>query len=233
MGEGSLEARAEEGKARLAVFDFDGTSIQGNSPVLLVWHLVRLRMLAPSVVLRILLWAAAYKCRLPQNEAWVRGLVFRAFEGRPSQEVDGFLRAFCDEQISPRFREQAEAAMRAHREAGAYVVVVSATFEPIAVRAMEGRPFDHVIATRMHVAEDGTYTARVEGQPVEGPAKVTAVRDFADARFGEGNWEVAFAYGDHHSDGHILKEAKAAYAVDPDRALLRMARRHGWHVLDW
>ena len=36
---------APESKARLAVFDFDGTSIAGNSPVLLVSHLLSRKML--------------------------------------------------------------------------------------------------------------------------------------------------------------------------------------------
>lgn len=81
-------ARNAEGKVQVAAFDFDGTCIQGNSPVMLVRYLVRRRMLSPSVVARILSWAFAYKTRLPQNEAWVRGLVFRAFAGRPVAEVN-------------------------------------------------------------------------------------------------------------------------------------------------
>lgn len=66
-------ARNAEGKVQVAAFDFDGTCIHGNSPVMLVRYLVRRRMLSPSVVARILSWAFAYKTRLPQNEAWVRG----------------------------------------------------------------------------------------------------------------------------------------------------------------
>ncbi|MFR1641075.1 MAG: HAD-IB family hydrolase, partial [Eggerthellaceae bacterium] len=77
------EPAPERGRVRLAVFDFDGTSIAGNSPVLLVQHLMRRKMLKKRVIFRILLWAAAYKLRLPQNESWVRGLVFTAFEGHP------------------------------------------------------------------------------------------------------------------------------------------------------
>ena len=159
---------APEGKARLAVFDFDGTSIAGNSPVLLVSHLLRRKMLKKRVVFRILLWAAAYKLRLPQNEAAVRGLVFTAFEGKPAAEVDAFLAEFYDERIAPLFRPEADAAMRAHAEAGDTVVVISATFEPIILRAMERHPFDNQIYSRMSVATDGTYTRAVEGQPVEG-----------------------------------------------------------------
>ena len=173
---------APESKARLAVFDFDGTSIAGNSPVLLVSHLLSRKMLKKRVVFRILLWAAAYKLRLPQNEAAVRGLVFTAFEGKPAAEVDAFLAEFYDERIAPLFRPEADAAMRAHAEAGDTVVVISATFEPIILRAMEHHPFDNQISTRMSVATDGTYTRAVEGLPVEGEEKLAAVRRFGDSR---------------------------------------------------
>ena len=214
---------APESKARLAVFDFDGTSIAGNSPVLLVSHLLSRKMLKKRVVFRI----------LPQNEAAVRGLVFTAFEGKPAAEVDAFLAEFYDERIAPLFRPEADAAMRAHAEAGDTVVVISATFEPIILRAMEHHPFDNQISTRMSVATDGTYTRAVEGLPVEGEEKLAAVRRFGDSRFGPGNWELAYAYGDHHSDRAVLSAAEHPRAVSPDRPLARTAREKGWEILDW
>ncbi|WP_080798134.1 HAD family hydrolase [Arabiibacter massiliensis] len=224
---------APEGKARLAVFDFDGTSIEGNSPVLLVSHLMGERMLKKRILARILLWAAAYKLRLPQNEAAVRGLVFTAFEGKPAEEVDAFLARFYDERIAPVFRPEADAAMRAHAERGDTVVVISATFEPIILRAMEHHPFENQISTRMRIAPDGTYTREVEGRPVEGQEKLAAVKRFGDERFGPGNWVLDSAYGDHHSDRAVLSAAEHAYAVSPDRPLSRTARAQGWTVLDW
>lgn len=168
-------ARNAEGKVQVAAFDFDGTCIQGNSPVMLVRYLVRRRMLSPSVVARILSWAFAYKTRLPQNEAWVRGLVFRAFAGRPVAEVNGFLRDFYDQVIDRRFRADAEAEMAAHEAAGHAVVCVSATFEPIIAAAMERRPIQYAIATRMRVDFQGNYTDEVEGEPIEGPEKVVVL----------------------------------------------------------
>lgn len=219
--------------AKLAVFDFDGTSISGNSPVILVRHLVKRGMLKKSVVLRILLWAAAYKFRLPQNESWVRSLVFSAFEGRSVEEVDRFLADFYDEDIAPLFRSEADAAMREHADAGCAVVVISATFEPIILRAMQHHPFENQISTRMRIASDGTYTREVEGLPVEGEQKLVAVKAFGDAHFGAGNWELAYAYGDHHSDRAVLSAATHAFAVDPDRPLARTARKQGWPILNW
>ncbi len=218
---------------RLAVFDFDGTSIEGNSPVLLVSYLLKQKMLKKRIVARILLWAAAYKLRLPQNESWVRGLVFSAFEGKPVAEVDQFLADFYDTRIAKRFRPQADEAMRKHQAAGDVVVVVSASFEPIILRVMEHHPFTMQVSTRMKVAPDGTYTRQVEGEPIEGAQKLVAVQELADAEFGPGKWELVAAYGDHHSDRTILSAAEQPYAVDPDRPLTRTARRLGWPILDW
>lgn len=218
---------------RIAVYDFDGTSISGNSPVLLVRHLVHHKKLSFSVTLRILLWGLAYKLRLPQNESWARSLVFRAFEGMPKAEVDDYLATFYDEHIAYRFREMADASMKAHREEGTEVVVVSATFEPIIKRAMEHHPFDQQVSTRMVVDESGCYTCAVEGLPVEGAEKVAAITRYADERFGKGAWELSFAYGDHHSDTDLLKAAKVSFAVCPDNPLARRARKFGWTILNW
>ena len=229
----SPDRSGDEGPIQLAVFDFDGTSISGNSPVMLVRYLIQHDMLKKSVVARILLWAAAYKLRLPQNESWVRGLVFRAFLGMPYEEADAFMRRFYDEKVDARFRPEADAAMAAHRAEGHVVVVVSATFEPIILRAMERHPFEHQISTRMVIDGNGHYTCTVEGLPIEGEEKIDALRRFADARYGAGKWELGYAYGDHHSDRSLLSAAKHAYAVSPDKPLSRTARRQGWEILNW
>lgn len=224
---------ADRDRKRVAVFDFDGTSMNGNSPVILVRYMTLRGMLRPSVVLRIGLWAAAYKLRLPQSESWVRGLVFSAFEGKPADEVDRFLTEFYDRKIEKRFRPAAEAEMRRLSREGIDVVVVSATFEPIILRAMEFHPIKYQASTRMKVAEDGTYTREVDGECVEGEAKLTALGQLCDRVYGKDGWELLHAFGDHHSDRALLRAAKHAHAVTPDRPLRRTARAEDWSKLDW
>lgn len=218
---------------RISAFDFDGTLIAGNSPVLLVRYLNKLGKLDKSVIARILLWGIAYKLRLPQNESWVRGLVFRAFSGEPASKVDAFLRDFYDSHVAKLFRAQAAAELAARHAQGDVVVVVSATFEPIIERMMESHPVDFQLSTRMRTASDGTYTCEVEGLPVEGDQKLVRLREFADARFGAGGWELEAAYGDHHSDRSLLAAAKHPVAVCPDRPLSRTARAEGWREVEW
>ena len=222
-----------DGLVHIAAFDFDGTCISGNSPVLLVRRLMKLGMLEKSVLARILLWGIAYKLRLPQNESWVRGLVFRAFAGEPVSRVDDFLCDFYDSDVACLFREHADAELSRHKAEGRVVVLVSATFEPIARRAMETHPIDFQIATRMRVAADGSYTCDVEGLPVEGDQKIVRLHEFADERFGAGKWVLDAAYGDHHSDRTLLGAAVNPVAVTPDRPLARTATREGWRIAEW
>lgn len=223
------------GKHQIAAFDFDGTSIQGNSPVLLVRHLLADKLLKPAAALKIGVWGLAYTLHLPQNEAWVRGLVFTAFEGKPKDQVDEYLRLFYDEDIAGqrRFRPQARAAMNALRENGIEVALVSATFGPIARRAQEFEPIDTVLSTEMVVDENGNYTRQVEGECIEGEAKVRVLTAWANEAYGPGNWELACAFGDHHSDLPMLRAARSAFAITSDKTLGRAAKMHSWHRLDW
>lgn len=226
-------ADAACGPVRVAAFDFDGTSIDGNSPVTLVRYLGLRRRLSPGNLFLILLWAGAYKVRLPQNEAWVRGRVFSAFKGKPVGKVNKYLWRFYDTEVDARFRPAAGAEMQRHLDAGHAVVCVSASFEPIIAEAMTKHPIQFGIATRMQVTPEGTYLNRVLGKPTEGPAKLEALARFADERFGKGNWVLDSAYGDHHSDRALLAAAEHAFAVCPDRPLTRTARERSYAVLDW
>ncbi len=223
----------DNNKIQVAVFDFDGTSIEGSSPSWLVNRLIFSRKISPATTLKIGAWGIAYKWHLPQKEAWVRGQVFRAFEGKPKEEVDRYLTNFYDEWIAKRFRPEADKAMQARTDEGCEVVVVSATFEPIVLRAMESHPFTHQISTRMKVAEDGTYTREVDGRCIEGDEKIVALKHWCDGRFGEGNWEIAYAYGDHHSDEPLLSAAKHPFAVTPNTGMEKIAKSRNWPILDW
>ena len=226
---------AVSSKVRIAAFDFDGTCIKGNSPVMLVRHLKRNGMIRKRILSKILLWAAAYKLRLPQEEAWVRGLVFTAFEGMDKKRADQFLMDFYDSviELGGRFRAQAHQTMERLQADGVEVLIVSATFEPIVRRAVQCHPVDGQLATHMAVDSEGRYITRVEGECIEGEAKVRAIKEYADAKYGEGAWELSHAFGDHHSDAAMLSAAVHPFAVNPDNPLSRCAKRNGWTILEW
>lgn len=228
-----ITQQRDDAPKEIAVFDFDGTCISGNSPVLLVKYLLRKGQVRLSVLLRIMAWAIAYKTHLPQNEAWVRSLVFSSFEGMDKEAADAEMYQFYDDQIISRIRPKALEVMREHIAADRDIWIVSATFDPIIVRARKDIPFNHHVATTMQVDSEGRYTREVEGHPVEGAEKLRRIEECANKMYGLGKWKLVYAYGDHYSDSPLLAAAEHPCAVTPGPTLQRLAEKEGWSVLDW
>lgn len=217
----------------IAVFDFDGTCIEGNSPVILVRHLASEHMLDKLEIFHIISWALRYKFHLPQTEHKVRRRVFSAFKGKTVDVVDTYLSNFYYDKIKPLWRDEAIEQIKRLRDEGFVIVAVSATFEPIVRCAQNDGLFDYQVSTVMRTTPEGRYTDEVLGKPIEGEEKVFAIKRLADERFGEGKWELTYCFADHYSDIDVLASAKHPVAVTPDSTLRRCAKRNGWAIVEW
>lgn len=220
-------------KVAVAVFDLDGTSVRGQSGALFTRYLFATGRMSLLRALRLGWWGIRYKLHLPYRQSEARELVFGALGGRSASEVDDIMVAFHDEVLAPRYRPQAIAEVQRCHEQGLVVLLVSATFEPIAEVSAREMGADGFMATRMERDGAGGYTGRVDGPVVAGEEKWRAVERWCDERLGPGRWELARAYADHHSDADLLARAQAAYAVCPGTTLERQAKRNGWKILDW
>jgi phosphoserine phosphatase len=88
---------------------------------------------------------------------------------------------------------------------------------------------DKVIATRMIVA-DGKYTGEIQ-EYAYGPHKATAITALAAA---EGyDLQASYGYSDSITDEPMLAAVGHPYAVNPDRALRKLAISRDWPVLDF
>ena len=231
--DGSLLGAQDGEAAQVAVFDFDGTCLNGSSPKKLVDFLIKRYMLSVYKMFRVGLWGLAYKLNLPKDPNGVRKRVFSAFKGVPAINVNDFMCRFYHERIAQMYRSDADACMIAHLEAGHAVVLISATFEPIIASAMVEHPIPIAMATRMKIGEDGCYTGEIDGLPTEGDDKIIVLRKFLNEYYGEGNWSLGWAYADHYSDVTLLQEAEHPCAVTPDPKLRRHAEKRGWDILEW
>lgn len=129
--------------------------------------------------------------------------------------------------IDPIVYDEAVERIQQHKSAGQDVVIVSSSGEEVVgpIGAMVGA--DHVLATRM-VVSDGKYTGEIE-RYVYGPAKAEAVRELAAER----GYDLAasYAYSDSITDLPLLEEVGHPTAVNPDRALRKIAVERGWPIL--
>ncbi|GAA0935148.1 HAD-IB family hydrolase [Kribbella koreensis] len=131
--------------------------------------------------------------------------------------------------VEPMIYDEAVALIEEHHAAGRDVVIVSSSgaevVEPIG--AMLGA--DKVIATRMVVA-DGKYTGEISVYAY-GPHKATAITELAAA---EGyDLKASYGYSDSITDEPMLAAVGHPFAVNPDKALRKLAVSRDWPVLDF
>lgn len=239
-GARSLETRepgapadVARGIVPLAVFDYDGTIIDGQSGALFSRYLLQRGLISKRTASRLVWWGARYKLHLPYRQDEARELIFRDLGALGRDEAHRIMHEFHDEVLVPRCRVDAVSRIHRCHEEGCLTLLVSATFEEIAREAAERLGLDGYVGTRMEVDERGNFTGQVEGEVTAGEGKCRAVRAWADEHLGPGRWRVAYAFGDHFTDEPLLAEAEQGFAVCPGKTMRQIARRRGWPVLEW
>ena len=131
--------------------------------------------------------------------------------------------------ILPRIYPQMLAEVHRHQDDGRATFIVSAAGNDLvrmlaAVLGMEGG-----IGTRWAVGDDGVYTGEMDGPFVYGEGKVEAMRRFAEKH--DIDLTESYAYSDSASDLPMLRAVGHPVVVNPDNALLEVARAEGWAVM--
>ena len=231
--ESSLTEPTSDSIKKIAVFDFDGTVISGQSGLLFSAYLLRRHLSSVSRTLKLMWWGVRYKLHLPQRQEEARELVVGALTQYSIEFANAVMHDFHREVVEGMYRPQALEEVRRRQAEGCCVLLVSATFEPIAELAAKKLGVDAFLATKMQVGADGHYTSKVDGPVIEGAQKLVSATEWCNQHYGKGNWELAYAYGDHYSDATLLSAAQIPCAVCPGPTLTRLASKRGWTILNW
>ena len=205
-----------QGKPRaLAVFDFDGTMISGDSIVPFVWQAVKEGHLSPLKLPGIGLhtWRAL-KGRITADEGKTRSLQFLGAMDA-TKRMD-FCRRFCSEKLMPRVFPQALGRLKQHLQAGDAVVLLSASpsiylkhMGPLLqVNAVLASPTD----------ETGVVTRNTRGEE-----KVRRLKAWAQAQPFEVDWAASHAYGDSAHDLMVMRLCGHPILVNPKPAMREQA----------
>ena len=113
-----------------------------------------------------------------------------------------------------------------HHERGERVYIASAALQEVVEEISSRLGFEGAIASRAEV-RDGAYTGWLERR-LYGDAKAVALRELA---VDQGiDLARSTAYSDSSSDVPFLEAVGHPVAVNPDRALRRVASERGWPV---
>jgi HAD superfamily hydrolase (TIGR01490 family) len=219
-----------DGPPALAIFDIEGVVLDATTAHFYAW--LRGRSMAP---LDRTLWLAALATRVPgylvadrrSRADFSRGF-YRLYKGLPAGELREQARASLSDFILPRLRHDAVRRIRAHRERGDRVVLVTGALdflvEPLRHLA------DELIAARL-TERRGAFTGELTEPPLTADGRASTAARLA----AEGGFELAdcHAYGDSISDLPMLQLVGHPFAINPDFRLAREAHRRHWPVLEW
>lgn len=220
---------------RAAFFDFDKTLIDCESSKLLIAYMRKKRSyffseigISVAYLIKLLALNEFYKRDLFSDEKMAL-LLISFFKGRKLSTFEDIAnelyRDYIKQHLSPVLMECVER----HRKDGDQLVLISAGLRYILKVVKMELGFDHLLCTDLETGADGLLTGR--------PSGILCINDNKKllcerlAREEDINLKSSSAYGNHQSDIPMLDAVGHAFAVEPTKPLLRVARQKGWPVL--
>lgn len=211
----------------VAIFDLDRTLLPGSSLVALGRAMAASRMVTRRRLATAAVQDARYRRRGSRDGqvgrlrdealAHIAGL-----ERAPLLDLVAVVAAELAAQVPAGARH----LLDRHREAGDFVVVLSASPQELVEAVVAAVGAHRGVGTRAAV-EDDRYTGRLDGPLCYGVAKL----DRLVADVGPVDLRHAFAYADSASDLPVLLACGRPVAVNPDRGLRAVAEQRDWPVL--
>ena len=217
---------------RAAFFDLDKTVIAKSSLVALGPEFHARGLLHR----RTLVWAVIsqmFFLRFGADEeklSRIRESVLKVTKGWDRTEVRALVAETINEVIEPLIYDEALELIEHHREQGDEVWLVSMAPEEIVEPFAELLGITGAIASRATIDENGKFTGEMDFF-AQGENKAVAIRELAAKR--DIDLATSFAYSDSETDIPMLLTVGHAYAVNPDKALTRMAHEREWPILSF
>jgi HAD superfamily hydrolase (TIGR01490 family) len=211
-------------------FDVDGTLVKTNLVHPTLYYL--LHQANPQQSLGKLVGAFLRAPRLLAAELRDRRLfneeLYALYKGTSEDRLLTLADEAYKQVLEPAIYKGARELVSTCKDKGHEVVIVSGALDFLMHRLAKELGADDVIANKLEFL-DGLATGRMLPPVVAGPTKALLVRDHARARGYD--LDACFAYSDSYSDVPMLSVVGHPAAVNPDRALDRLARAYQWPIV--
>lgn len=214
---------------RLAIFDLDNTLLNGDSD-----HAWGEFLCNEGLVDRQYYRAAndhfyeQYKQGTLNIDEFLT-FVLQPLKTFPRAQLDALHQTFMQTVIEPMMLPAAHDLLKKHREAGDYLLIITATNSFITAPIAERLGVDAMLATDPEEI-DGEYTGKAAGVPCFREGKVTRLHQWLEET--GHSLKDSYFYSDSCNDLPLLEVVDYPVAVNPDAILLETANSRGWPVLD-
>jgi HAD superfamily hydrolase (TIGR01490 family) len=211
----------------IAFYDLDHTILKGNSATTLV-EVARERGIMSSKQFRHAVYLSLiYKLNLGNPTkminrmlSWLKGL------------DEASIRELCIEVFNRKLvetiRPEILQSLDHHRHEKGAVVLLSSATSPICEPVSKHLQMDETICTHLESIE-GTLTGHTKGKLVYGKEKKKQMLAFCELHGYDP--QLAYYYGDSHTDQYVMEAVGYPVAVSPDKRLLKIALARNWKIL--
>ena len=209
----------------LAIFDLDGTLLEGDSDYSWGQFLVEKELVDLSVYQQAN--ERFYQQYLAGNLDIHEYLAFSLaplVDFSPA-DLTQLHKEFMAAKIQPMMQQKALDLIADHRQQGHFLLIITATNEFVTGPISAALGMDHLIAP---VPEqiNGRYTGKITGIPSFQAGKVTRLNEWL-AQTGH-TLEGSYFYSDSHNDLPLLELVDHPVAVDADAKLTQIAKQRQW-----
>lgn len=203
-------------KQKLALFDFDGTMIKGDSISGFVRLLVQLRLMPIPKLLHLLWNTLLWKTgRLPVEA--VKSQALSPLNQLSMSEAGVLCRKFTLERLVPNLYQDALNTMKQHAAAGDLVLIVSASPLCYLQYLEESLPVTHIIGTLTNARHEVTVNV-VRGE------KSKQIKSWLHDSGIDPDWANSCAYGDSTNDLDMLSMVGNPVLVNPSRRAMHLGK---------
>jgi HAD superfamily hydrolase (TIGR01490 family) len=217
--------------AAAAFFDLDRTLLRRSSALALAGSFHERGLISRWQMLRAAGWQLLFVARGASHETVRRGAEdgLRVLAGCTPEELRELVAEAMEPVLRPLVYAEPLRLVDQHHARGERVYIVSATLQEIVDAIAEDLGFDGALGTICEV-RDGRYTGRAV-RALHAEAKAEVLREVAQ----DEGFDLAecTAYSDSHTDLPFLAAVGHPVAVNPDRALRRIAAERSWPVLEF
>jgi HAD superfamily hydrolase (TIGR01490 family) len=217
--------------ARLALFDLDGTLLDGDTDVLWCAHLIEEGVLDRETFGAANREVADRYARGAISAEEFAGFYAATLAGRSAAAWAPLRDRFVRAAIEPRIGSAARALVAQHRDAGDRLVLTTATSRFLATPIAASLGIGEVIATELDVA-NGDFSGRTAGVVNMRAGKVARIATWLDEH-GIARAALADAtfYSDSVNDLPLLEAIGTPVVVNPDPRLREEATKRGWRIV--
>jgi HAD superfamily hydrolase (TIGR01490 family) len=215
----------------VAFFDLDNTLVKGSSMFYFAKHLVKQGFFTKRELAKFATAQARF-IRTRTEDKRIQEIItekaLKLVAGREQTELTQLCESSLADSLGEALYPEVLASLRWHQDRGQQTWIVTASPIEIASGIASRLNMTGALGTIAEI-EDGRYTGKLRSGVLHGKNKSKAVIKLSDSM--GINLDHAYAYSDSLNDLPLLSAVGTPIVVNPNKELLRIARKNDWQEI--